>query len=214
MPTESSETARPETVFDIKAQQVGAVYARALLGATEKAGQTESVLAELDAVVSEVLDAHPQFDAILTSGVILAEEKVALIDRTLAGRISPLLLNFLRVLAQHGRLDCLRAARQQAWEQLDQLRGRVKVRVATAKELPEELFDELTVALRAGLGGEPVVAQQVKEDLIGGLVLQVGDTVFDGSVSAQLQRVRNEMIQRSVHEIQSRRDRLRFASGD
>ena len=50
--------------------------------------------------------------------------------------------------------------------------------------------------------------------LIGGVVLRVGDTVYDGSVATQLQRTRRQMISRSIHEIQSGRDRFSSPAGD
>ena len=50
--------------------------------------------------------------------------------------------------------------------------------------------------------------------LIGGAVLRVGDVVYDGSIANQLQIIRQEMIDRSVDEIQSRRDRFRNPAGN
>ncbi|HEV3344867.1 MAG TPA: F0F1 ATP synthase subunit delta, partial [Pirellulales bacterium] len=64
------------------------------------------------------------------------------------------------------------------------------------------------------LGGEPVLAAKVNPDLIGGLVFRVGDTVYDGSVATRLARVRSQMIDRSIHEIQRRRDRISPAAGN
>ena len=55
---------------------------------------------------------------------------------------------------------------------------------------------------------------EVDPDLIGGIVLRVGDTVYDGSVATQLEQLREQMIDRSVHEIQSRRDRFRHSDGN
>src|SRR5439155_7486380 len=51
---------RPDTVLDIDAQRVGALYAKALLSATEAAGQAEAVLAEVDELVTSVVDRQPK----------------------------------------------------------------------------------------------------------------------------------------------------------
>ena len=69
-------------------------------------------------------------------------------------------------------------------------------------------------SLRRILGGEPQVHPTVDPSLIGGVVLRVGDTVYDGSVARQLDQVREQMINRSGHEIQSRRDRFRHSGGN
>ncbi len=200
--------------FDPGAAQVAGVYARALLGAAEKAGQSEDVLEELDRLVEDVLDPYPEFEAVLVSDVIAADEKLGILDRTLRGRISDLLMNFLKVTARHGRLRLLRAIRRAARQLYDELRGRVPVEVATAAPLEEGLAGRLAERLREMTGGEPHLVPIVRPELIGGVVLRIGDTVYDGSVAARLNQVRTQMIQRSVHEIQSRRDRFRSASGD
>ena len=70
-------------------------------------------------------------------------------------------------------------------------------------------LDALAVALRAATGGEPVIERITDAGLIGGIVVRVGDTIYDASVAAQLETVRQQMIDRSAHEIQSRRDRFR-----
>ena len=54
---------------------------------------------------------------------------MGILDRVFGGRARPLLLNFLKVVSRHGRLDCLRAIHRQAHELYDQLRGRVRVRL-------------------------------------------------------------------------------------
>jgi F-type H+-transporting ATPase subunit delta len=207
MPTEAPT--RPDTVLDIDAQQVGALYAKALLAATEAAGQTESVLVEFDSLVANVLDRQPKFESVLASGVIPAEEVVGVIDKAFAGRASPLFLNFLRVLAKHGRLNNLRATHKAAHELLNKMRGRVQVRVTTATELRETMAQEIAQQVRSSLGIEPVLQRRVDPKLIGGVVLQIGDTVYDGSVATQFERLRAVMLDRSVHEIQSRRERFR-----
>jgi F-type H+-transporting ATPase subunit delta len=202
-----------ETV-DPGQRQLGMIYARALLGATEAAGQTEAVLEEFDSFVSDVLVPYPRFEAILSAARIPAEEKERIIDRTVGQRASQLFGNFLKVLARHGRLDSIRAIHRVAHELYNELRGRVRVDVITATPLEEPTDSQLASRLRAMIGREPVLARRVDPGLIGGIVLRVGDTVYDGSVATQLQRLSGQIIDRSVHEIQSQRDRFSHSEGN
>jgi F-type H+-transporting ATPase subunit delta len=79
----------------------------------------------------------------------------------------------------------------------------------------DEVFSRnLAASLHKLLGGQPELEPSVDPQLIGGIVLRVGDTVYDGSVARQLAQVREQMINRSVHEIQSRRDRFRHPGGN
>ena len=202
------------TAIDVGTQQVAAVYAKALLGASEKAGQTATVLAELDALVDDVLDPQPRLEALFASQLVGAHDKEGLIDRVFAPRLSQLTADFLKVLARHGRLGLVRAIRREAQAQYDVLRGRVRIAVQTATPLPDAQSQRLAAQLQKMLSAEPLLEASVEPSLIGGLVLRMGDTVYDGSVARQLAQLREQMIHRSVHEIQSRRDRFRLASGN
>ncbi|MBX3412635.1 MAG: ATP synthase F1 subunit delta [Pirellulales bacterium] len=212
--TTAKSPAAGNGAIDTGAQRVGKLYAKAFLGAAEKAGQTDAVVEELDAVVTEALDPYPRFESLLASGMLSPAEAEGVLQRTLGPWVSPLLMNFLKVLATRGRLDCLRAIRQAAHDQLDQMRGRARVTVSTATPLPADALSKLGTRLRGMLALEPVLEPQVDPDLIGGVLLRVGDTVYDGSVATRLAQVREQMINRSVHEIQSRRDRFGDPAGN
>ncbi|MHC4400421.1 MAG: ATP synthase F1 subunit delta [Planctomycetota bacterium] len=199
---------------DVGVHHIAEVYAEALLGAAEKAGRAEAILEELDSLIADVLDAFPKWEEILASGLISHEEKLGILDRTLAGRASLLLVNFLKVVSRHGRLDCLRAIHRRAHELYDRLRGRVSVEVSTAAPLGSDMAERLARSLRDLTGGEPVLEQVVDPSLIGGVVVRVGDTVYDASIATQLDNVRQQMIDRTSHEIQSRRDRFRHPAGN
>jgi F-type H+-transporting ATPase subunit delta len=209
-----AQTKEPTTQYDPSQQQLGAIYARALLGATEKAGKTDEVLGEFDSFIADVLDAHPNFETILGSAMISSEDKEGMIDRVVAGRTSPLFTNFLKVVARHGRLDSLRAIHRVAHELCNELRGRIRVEVVTAAPLEARLNTQLADRLRGMLGREPVLATRINPGLIGGIVLRVGDKVYDGSVATQLHRLSGQIITRSVHEIQSRRDSFCHSTGN
>ena len=199
---------------DVGVEHIADVYAKALMDTAERAGTTAAVIEEFDAVVREVLDGFPKLETVLTSALVSPEEKSAVLDRVLKDRASPLLVNFLKVVARHGRLDCLRAIHQQAQAFYDKLRNRILVRLWTATPLDPAALERLAQSLRAKLGGEPLFQQETDPSLIGGAVLRIGDTVYDGSVANQLQNLRQQMIEKSVHEIQSRRDRFRHPAGN
>jgi F-type H+-transporting ATPase subunit delta len=213
----SQSSAQPdthETVTEPGAQRVAEVYAKALIAAAEKAGVTASALDELAAIDSEVLHKFPRLAGLFASGFISAEDKVKIVDRTFSERVSPLVLNFLRVLAEHERLELLRDIVRAARAHYDGMRGVLRVEVTTATPLTDELAAKIQQQLRGMFGGEPVLVPKIKPELIGGIVLRVGDAVYDGSVAARLADIRGRIINRSVHEIQSRRDRFSNPEGN
>ena len=205
--------AAAEIQADVNVAHIANVYAKGLLGASENAGRTDEVLEEFDAV-GDLLVQLPKLNALLASARVSHDEKIGVLDRTLGSRISPLMMTFLKVVARHGRLDCLRAIHRQTHIAYDKLRGRVAVRLTTATPVSDEQAAQIAAQLRTALGGEPVLTCATDPALIGGAVLRVGDTVHDGSVARQLQTIREQMIDRSAHEIQSRRDRFRNSAGN
>jgi F-type H+-transporting ATPase subunit delta len=199
---------------DVGVEQVATVYAEALFGAAESAGAAESVLSEFDSLVTDVLIRHPQFEEILGSALIAHDEKIGILDRTLGSSASPLMLNFLKVVSKHGRLDCLRAIHRQTHAVYDKARGRVPVELVTASPVSDAEAEAIARTLGGAISGEPVVRRRIDPTLIGGAVVRVGDTVYDGSIAKQLDNVRQQMIDRSAHEIQSRRDRFSNPAGN
>jgi len=203
-----------QSAVDTGAQQVAVVYAKAFVGAAEAAGQAEAAIAELESFVHDVLNRFPRLQAVLESDFIKPNEKIAILDRILSARASRTVLVLLKVLAAHERMNCLRAVSHAARALCDQMLGRVRVDVATAAPLTDALAERLAAQLREMLGGEPILVPRTDPDLIGGIVLRVGDAVYDGSVATQLAAIRGRMINRSVHEIQSRRDSFSNPSGN
>jgi F-type H+-transporting ATPase subunit delta len=197
-----------DQVVDVGAQRVARTYAQALLDAAEKRGRAGETLEELDSLIHDVFPAAPQFEAFLSSRAIGRRRKPPVIRSAFQGRASEIFLNFLLVLNEHERLDLLRpilAAYRRLYEERT---GHVRVRVKSAAPLPDDQRQRLEQELRAAFRREPILEARVDPDLLGGLVVQVGDWVYDGSVRSRLADIRNQLLERSSYEIQSRRDRF------
>jgi len=208
-----SSPRKKSQAINVGQQQVAAIYAKAFLATGEKTGKTDALVEELHDLCVQ-LEQFPDFKAVLASALVSSEEKSQMLDRVLGSKVSSVMLDFLKVLGAHGRLDVLQAIEEEVSRLHDELRGRVRVEVRTATPIADGMSRPLRAALERLLGGEPKLDAQVDPALIGGIVLRVGDTVYDGSVARQLAEVRRQMINRSVHEIQSRRDRFRHSGGN
>lgn len=199
---------RKSASHDSGRQHLGVVYAKALVGATEKNGQTDRVLQELTSLVDDVLDHLPDLEAAFSSPRLAHEEKEKLIEKTFAGRMSPVLVDFLKVLSRHGRLDCLRAIEEAAQKIYNELSGRVQVEVETAVPLSNQLRDRIAGKLSTLLGKQVVITTSVNMDLLGGVVVRVGDTVYDGSLAAGLRRMGEVTVQHATNQIRESIDRF------
>jgi F-type H+-transporting ATPase subunit delta len=193
---------------DVVAQQLGRLYAGALYGAAEANNDLEEALGDLDGFIYDVLDPNPKLEELLASPRLDVEEKQGILDRVLGKSANTTLLNFLKVLAHHERLEIVREVREQIIVLKREAAGNVELFVTTATDLGDEHAQKITSMIKERLAVEPELVQTVDPDVIGGIVLRLGDKVFDGSVASQLKRLRKQIVQRSIHEIQNRRDRF------
>jgi F-type H+-transporting ATPase subunit delta len=204
--TDASAASAAGTVFDDETPEVTGSYSEALINAAEKAGKTEAVLDELDGIVADVLVAHPKFADLLGSPTVSAQDKDRILTDAFEGRALPTVVQFLRVLNRHGRLGSLRpivAAARAIW---DRRQNRRPVLVRSAVPLDESQQAALRDRLAKLLAATPVLNIVVDPSLIGGLVVQAGDDVYDASVRNRLEQLRHRLIEGKTHEIQSRRD--------
>jgi F-type H+-transporting ATPase subunit delta len=189
---------------DIGRQQVGIVYAKALLGAAK--ADAGSILEELGAIVNDVLTTHPKFREVIESPRIPSDDKIGILDRTFGGKVSPTLLKFLKVVAEHERLDCLDAIFQETRKRYNEEQRVVQVIATTAHPVDSNtekmIHDDLTQRLNAKIDME----MRVDPSIIGGLVVRVGDKVYDGSVSEKLNSLRKGAVENAVSKMRGATD--------
>lgn len=207
-----TEQPQHPTVFDSDTQHLGGVYAKALLGVTEKQGISDEVLEQFGSFLFDVMDKLPTLTSLLTSPRVSHEEKVEVMDKAFGGRMHPVLLNFLKVVSRHGRVDCLRAIHAELLKQFNSARGRVEVQVDVAAPMSDEMVAEIKERLQAALQAEVALKTRVNPDVLGGLVIRVGDTVYDGSIANQLRRLEDSALGRTRHAFRTAMDK--FAVSD
>jgi F-type H+-transporting ATPase subunit delta len=203
-----SETAAPDvagTVFDEVASDLARTYADALLNAADADGEMDAVVEELQELVDDVWTAQPNLASFLTSSTS-QEARDAVIVKVFEGRALPTVTKFLRVLNRHDRLGLLPRIALEARSRFEVRRNRIAVAVRSAVPLEEHERSALTERLALLTGVTPVVRFEVNPDLIGGLVVQIGDDVFDASLRNRLNQLRRRLFEGKSHELQARRE--------
>lgn len=208
---EQLQTRVRSVLEDPSAVAIANVYAESFLSAAEKIGYeggAQGALEEFTSFMDDVLKVHPEFAGLLTSDIVKRDEKLGLIDRVAAPGGSQFFANFLRVLCQHERLDLLPVILQQTWRRFEIRSGKHPVLVRSAKPLSEASLNQVRQQLEAKLPFEPIVQTEVDAALLGGLVIQIGDTVYDTSLATRMNQLRENLRRRSLHEVQRQRDRF------
>ena len=211
MDSVDSSHLKHETVMDVTEEQVACVYAQAFLGVISKAPNAVALVDELVSVVNDVLNRFPKLEQTLKSSLVVQEQKEQLLGRIFSGSASTEVLNFLKVLSRHGRLGLLRQVSRLATKLHAKQRGMTDVEIRVASPLDDTLRGEIQSHLRKVLGTEPVLDVKIDPSLIAGIVIRVGDRVYDGSVHNQLERIRAAMIERATEQIETRPERFMSA---
>jgi len=193
---------------DVSVALVARVYAQAIVEAADKANCRDEVVAELRQLADEVLPQVPGLLALLESPRLGTSEKAAVVDKAVNGRVSETTRNTLQVLANHQRLAILPEIVAAVSCEVDRLAGRQQAIITTAQPLDDTQRQGVLAEAERCLGTALAARFTVNPDLLGGLVVRVEDTVYDQSVATGLVRLAERFKQRSIHEIQHRRDRL------
>lgn len=184
-----TEAAKHDTVLDTGAEQLGTTYARALVGAAKNAGVADDVIGQLGRLVDEYLGGSPQLRAAFASPRVDESEKLRVIDRIFGDEFHPILTKFLKVMASRDRLAFVSAVRNAADDIHDEMMGRIVAQVRTAVPLDDAMRSQISDRLGSAMNKEVRLRESVDPDLIGGMVIRVGDRVFDSSVSNQLDKM-------------------------
>ena len=203
----------PTVLEDPSAQAVARVYSDAFLAAAAKVG-IDRALEEFRSFLNDVLAANPQFSKLLTSAMISQDKKIGVIERVVAPRGSEFFTNFLRVLARHDRLDLLPVILRESERKYELQQGKRRVQVVSAVPLTDEAVAAIRRRLQEALHFEPILETTVDPSLLGGLIIQVGDTRYDSSLRTRLNQLHVRLRQRSLHEIQLGRNRFSHPAGD
>jgi len=151
------------------------------------------VLEEAQALAALVTESR-ELRQVWEAPSIPAVQKRAVLDAITAREgVSPAVRNFLAVLIDHRRIPFLNAIVKQFELELDQRMGFAEAQIASARELsgPERRALEQEVEK---LTGKKVRGRYSRDtSLLGGVLVKVGSTIYDGSVVGQLERMRDQL---------------------
>lgn len=167
---------------------VARVYAQSLLTLAEEAGISDQVQAELAGLAAEAVRS-PELVAFLASPLVGESHRAEALEAMFRGRLSDLFLDTLQVMNGKGRLGLVRALDAAFQEELDRLRGWVDVAVTTAIPLSDELRERVRSVVAGRSAKQPRLRESVDPEILGGMVLRIGDRKLDASVARELRRM-------------------------
>ena len=168
-------------------------YTKALLAAADERGALDRVEGDARALM-ELIAGSEELGAFLDDPLVHPGTKQDLFGSLFADKVDGVTLSFLRLLCDKRRERSLPDILAHFLEALDERRGVVTARVKAASEMSSDQQDRLAQRLSEHSGKQVRLEVDVDRGLRAGFVARLGDVVFDGSLDAQLGRLRRTLM--------------------
>jgi F-type H+-transporting ATPase subunit delta len=173
-------------------EEIAAVYARSLFEVAQDQDKLDDVREQLGAF-ADALSETRALQVFLFSPYFSTPEKEEGLDRVVSDA-DPVILNFLKLLIEKHRMPVLfriRAIFDALWEEENKL---LPVSITSAVELDEAVVKQLVDRIAEQTDRTVEVTSQVDPDILGGIVVQVGNSVLDASVRNRLEQLRKQVV--------------------
>lgn len=173
-------------------------YARALFDSAVDEGSVDATAADV-ASLAGLKREDPTFLDFLVSPEVLTEHKLEFIDTVFAPRMSPLVANFLRLLVNKSRINFLDEMCEEFERLSEEHKGVLRAQVMTAVPLAPDQESALQSRLSRITGKEIRLEKRVDPNVLGGVVVYLGNKILDGSLRHDLKRLREKLLHAEVN---------------
>ncbi|HVD40410.1 MAG TPA: ATP synthase F1 subunit delta [Solirubrobacterales bacterium] len=167
------------------------VYAEALFEVGRDKGKLDALQQQLAQVADEV-DDNRELQVFFFSPYLSSTEKREGIERAITGA-EPELINFLELLVDKQRMTEIFRIRREFEELWKQENRRIDVTITSAVELDPAVVEKIGQEVERQTGEEVDLSSKVDGDILGGIVLQVGNMVLDASIRSRLEKLRKSV---------------------
>ena len=144
--------------------------------------------------VAKAIEEHDDFRLFLETPRIEDEEKKRVVKKVFGDRLPKHVVNFVLVTIDKRRQRILRDIATQYHALLDERMGREHVQVSVARPVDDATREVIAERLSAALGKKAIPHVRVRPEIIGGIVVRTGDTIYDGSVRRRLDGMRRRLL--------------------
>lgn len=168
-------------------------YALALFASAKETNVLDAVKNDLSLILEHMDKAH-DFRAVLRSPVIQGWRKKTIMREIFGSQVQTITLAFFDVLCDKGREDIVSDIIEQYEVLYNKHNSLMPVSVTSAVELSAAAKDALNLRLQEQFAMKPLTEYRVNPAIKGGLMVQIGDTLLDTSLRAQLQRMHDSLL--------------------
>ncbi len=168
--------------------KVASRYAKSLIDLAREQNALEKVKLDMEQFIA-VAKASTELQAVLKNPIIKQDKKRLILKALFGATIYPPIAAFFDIMVRKGRAGILYATAQEFIREYNEVKNIVKAHVTSAEVLSDKSREAIADLVKQYTGGEVIVENMVKPDLIGGFVLTVGDRQVDASIAGRLNRL-------------------------
>jgi len=172
-------------------EEIAQVYARSLFAVAKERGTLDVVREQLGQF-ADALDAERELSVFFFSPYFSTPEKIDALHKAVSDA-DEIVVNFLELLIEKHRMPILFRVRRQFDALYDHEHRRLPVEVTSAVELDSAVVEELGRRIGEQTGQNVQVESRVDENILGGIVLRVGNSILDASIRHRLEQLRREV---------------------
>jgi F-type H+-transporting ATPase subunit delta len=172
-------------------EEIAAVYARSLFEVAKEQNKLDSIREQLGAF-ADALDGNRELQVFFFSPYFSTSEKQDGLDRAVSDA-DPILVNFIKLLIENHRTPVIFRVRRGFDELWLRENKRLPVQVTSAVELDSTTVDQIGARIAAQTGQQIDITSTVEPDILGGLVIRVGNSILDASIRNRLEQLRKQV---------------------
>ncbi len=172
-------------------EEIATVYARSLFEVAKDAGKLDDIREQLGQLADAIAEEH-ELQVFFFSPYFSPDEKKEGLNKAITDA-DPIVVNFLELLVEKHRMPALMRIRRSydgLWERENDI---LPVSVTSAVELDEETVRHIGERIGEQTGRKVQLSSSVEPDLIGGIVVRVGNSIIDASIRSRLDQLRRQV---------------------
>lgn len=176
----------------IKDIKIAKRYARAIFDIASEDQSYDDWLNKLK-LISDTR-AEVNFANALNSTKLSFSKKMNLIDDVFSNKLNKLQLNFLKLLTKNQSFFIIQDIYKQFLGLVEKRNNLIRVTVTSPYKISDDLKNQILNLVNDISGSDSIIEEKIDSELIGGVVIRLGDTVIDGSMKNKVKQLRRELV--------------------
>jgi F-type H+-transporting ATPase subunit delta len=173
--------------------KVASRYAKSLLDLAKEQNKLEEVNNDITFFLN-VCKQSPDLVKLFRNPVVKTDKKLNVVQKVFSPRVSQLTSLFLDIIVRKNREFYMVEIAREFRKQYNQLKGIVQAQVTTAVQIDDSLLSDIRGFISKQTGKQIELATKVNPDIIGGLVIQLEDKLYDASMASKLANIKKNLI--------------------